>query len=69
MSTSTSDRPNVTALMRALVGELHAEGIPDPLGQPLALWAVWADLCRLAAEPTPREVAARLDGDTARRVA
>ena len=59
----------VTAAMRALVAELRAEGIPDPLGQPLALWAVWADLCRLADEPTPREVAARLDGETARRVA
>ena len=67
MSTTNPARPNVTALMRALVGELHAERIPDPLGQPLALWAVWADLCRLADEPVPREVAARLDGETAGR--
>jgi hypothetical protein len=62
-------RNAITALLRALAAELRDEGIPDPLGQPLALWAVWADLCRLAGEPTPPEVAARLDGETARRAA
>jgi hypothetical protein len=61
--------PTVNDLLRGLLAELRAEGIPDPLGQPLALWAVWADVCRLAGEPTPREVAERLDGETARRVA
>ena len=62
-------RNAITVLLRGLAAELRDEGIPDPIGQPLARWAVWADLCRLAGEPTPREAAERLDGETVRRAA
>lgn len=51
----------ITDLMAALVAELEAGDIPDPLGQPLTLGIVWADLCRLAGEEPPPAVAAMHD--------
>lgn len=51
----------INDLMAALVAELEAGDIPDPLGQPLTLGIVWADLCRLAGEEPPPAVAAMLD--------
>ncbi len=47
--------------MRALVAELLADDVPDPLVRPLTLALVWADLARHAGEPTPLDVAALLD--------
>lgn len=51
----------ITRTFRALVAQLADDGILDPLNKPMALFAVWADLCRLAGEPEPPEVAALLD--------
>lgn len=52
----------IDSLMRALVAELGAGGVPAPLAQPFTLAALWDDLARLAGEPVPPEVAALLDG-------
>lgn len=46
--------------LRALVAEMAAGDVPDPLAQPLTLALVWADLARLAGEPLPPEVAAMI---------
>ena len=43
-------------LMAALVAELHEDGVPDPLAQPLTLGAVWLDLARLAGDEPPSGV-------------
>ena len=51
----------VNTLMRTLVAELEAEGVPAPLHQPLTLGLVWLDLCRLAAEEPPAAVQVLLD--------
>ena len=51
----------INGLMRALVDELAAEGVPSPLGESFTLAAVWLDLCRLAGETPPAEVLAVLD--------
>ncbi len=48
--------------LQSLVADLAAEGIADPLAEPLTLAAVWHDLCHLTGEPLPSEVAALLDG-------
>ena len=55
------DATTVNELLRALVDELAAEGVPAPLTQSFTLAAVWLDLCRLAGEPPPAEVLAVLD--------
>ncbi len=52
----------IDATLRVLVAELTAGGVPAPLAQPFTLAALWADLARLAGEPTPPAVAALLDG-------
>ncbi len=52
----------IDTLMRSLVAELGAGGVPAPLAQPLTLAALWDDLARLAGEPVPPEVATLLDG-------
>jgi len=52
----------IDTLMRSLVAELGAGGVPAPLAQDFTLAALWDDLARLAGEPTPPEVAALLDG-------
>ncbi len=51
----------INDLMRALVDELAAEGVPAPLVESFTLAAVWLDLCRLAGETPPAEVLAVLD--------
>jgi len=54
-------------LMALLVAELVAGDVPAPLTQQFTLAHTWADLARLAGEPTPPAVAALLDGrDTIR---
>lgn len=50
----------INTLLRVLIDELAADGVPDPLAQPLTLALVWADLARLAGEPLPPEVAAMI---------
>ncbi len=47
--------------LRALVSEMTDGDVPDPLAQPCTLALIWADLCRLAGEPMPAEVAALVD--------
>ncbi len=49
-------------LMRSLVAELAAGGVPAPLHQSFTLATIWDDLARLAGEPSPPEVAALLAG-------
>jgi hypothetical protein len=51
----------INGLMRALLDELAAEGVPAPLRESFTLAAVWLDLCRLAGETPPAEVLAVLD--------
>jgi len=51
----------VNALMTALYAELAAEEIPDVLSTPFTFACLWADLCRIAGEPLPGDVAAVLD--------
>ena len=53
---------SINTIMAALVEELVEEGMADPLGEPLTLAALWADLARLGGEPLPTDVAALLDG-------
>ncbi len=48
----------INSIMAALVDELAANEIPAPLTQPLTLGLIWLDLCRLAGEPVPADVAA-----------
>jgi len=50
----------VTAALTALYAEL-AEEIPDVLTESFTVAGLWADLCRIAGEPVPRDVAAVLD--------
>ncbi len=52
----------IDTLMRSLVAELAAGGVPAPLAQDFTLAALWDDLARLAGESVPPEVAALLDG-------
>jgi len=51
----------INQLMSALVAELAAEEIPQPLSQRFTLAAIWQDLARLAGEPLPAEAAAVVD--------
>ncbi len=61
--------PTINGLMRTLVDELAAEGVPAPLGESFTLAAVWLDLCRLAGEVAPVEVLAILDAERIELVA
>lgn len=56
----------IERLLRELLAELLAAGVPAPLGQRLTLAAVWADLARLAGEEPPADVLALLDGPAPR---
>ncbi len=56
----------IERLLRDLLAELLAAGVPAPLGQPLTLAVVWADLARLAGEELPADVLALLDGPAPR---
>jgi hypothetical protein len=51
----------VNALLLALVAELRAEDVPDPLNQRFTLAALWADLARLAGEAVPPAIVLALD--------
>lgn len=55
----------ITNAVAALIEEMQEEGISDPLSCRLTLGAVIYDLCRLAGEPEPPEVAAILDAAAA----
>ncbi len=59
----------IERLLRELLAELLAAGVPAPLGQPLTLATVWADLARLAGEEPPADVLALLDGPAPRTLA
>lgn len=50
----------INAAMTALLHELSEE-IPDVLTETFTFAALWADLCRVAGEPVPADVAAALD--------
>ncbi len=50
----------INALMQALLAELVADDVPDPLAQPFTLGAIWDDLCRLAGETSPPMLAVLL---------
>jgi hypothetical protein len=50
----------INAVMTALLEELGDE-IPDILNAEFSLACLWADLCRIAGEPVPADVAAVLD--------
>jgi len=56
----------IERLLRAMLAELIAADVPAPLGQPLTLAAVWADLARLAGEEPPADVLALLGGPAPR---
>jgi len=47
--------------MTLLLAELAADGIPDVLTETFTFAAMWNDLCRIAGEPVPRDVAIVLD--------
>jgi hypothetical protein len=49
---------SLNALMAALVAELAADEIPQPLSQRFTLAAVWQDLARLAGEELPADALA-----------
>jgi hypothetical protein len=55
----------ITDAFRQLLAELAEEGVDAPLHRPLPLYAIWADLCRLAGEQEPPEVAAIVDAPAA----
>ena len=59
----------INDLMRTLVDELAAEGVPSPLAESFTLAAVWLDLCRMAGEMPPTDVLAILDGEQIELVA
>ncbi len=50
----------INAAMTMLIEELSEE-IPDVLTVEFSLACLWVDLCRIATEPVPRDVAAVLD--------
>ena len=52
----------VNDALQSLAADLAAEGIADPLAEPITLAALWHDLCRIAGEPLPSDVVALLDG-------
>ncbi len=52
--------PPVTAALSLLYEEL-AEEIPNVLTETFTFAGLWADLCRIAGEPLPADVAAVLD--------
>jgi hypothetical protein len=52
---------SINDAMRALVAEMIADDVPDPLAQPLTLVVVWADLARIVGQQMPAEVVALID--------
>ncbi len=57
--TTTITTP-INVAMTQLLHEL-AEEVPGALTAEFSLACLWADLCRIAAEPVPADVAAGLD--------
>lgn len=53
----------INRYMALLLEELAGEGIPDPLGEPFTLAALWDDLARLAGERPPAAVRRLHDAD------
>ena len=51
----------VAGLVARYLAELEDAGMPDPLSQSITVAAVLADLCRLAGEPVPADVALALE--------
>ena len=51
----------ITQYLQQLVDELSEGDVPYPLAQSFTLATTFADLCRLAGEPVPPDVAAVLD--------
>ncbi len=51
---------SINTILAALVKELVEGGMDDPLGEPLTLAALWADLARIAGEQLPADVGALL---------
>jgi hypothetical protein len=52
----------INRYLSALVDEMSAEGIADPLAQPFTLAALWDDLAALAGEAPPAPVREYLAG-------
>ena len=52
---------SINDALTALVDDLAAGDVPDPLQQRFTLAAIWYDLCRLAGEDVPAAVAAIVD--------
>lgn len=48
----------INQMMAALVAELAADEIPQPLSQRFSLAAIWQDLARLAGEELPADARA-----------
>lgn len=58
------DSPGPSPIRRAcatLAAALAAEGVPDPLNQPITIGMIWLDLCDLVGEMPPPYVEAMLD--------
>ncbi len=51
----------INAAFTQLLHELADDGLPDVLSTRFTFAALWGDLCRLAGEELPRDVAAVLD--------
>lgn len=52
----------INRYMNQLIDELHSGEVADPLRERFQLSAVWDDLCRLAGEIPPPEVARAIGG-------
>lgn len=52
----------INGYLSVLVDELRAEGIADPLAQPITLAALWDDLAVIAGEAPPASVREYLGG-------
>ncbi len=51
----------INSAMTTLLEELAEDGVPDVLTASFTFVAIWQDLCRIAGEEPPRDVAALLD--------
>jgi len=59
--TTATPTATINALLLALVAELRAEDVPDPLNERFTLAALWDDLARLAGETVPPAIVLALD--------
>ncbi len=51
----------INSAMTTLLEELAEDGVPDVLAASFTFVAIWQDLCRIAGETVPADVAAVLD--------